>query len=278
MMAKLFFILFFIAVPRFIFSQISNQYLYHDTRENPAYGSAKKLLGSTYIINCFVSADRKGWNMADKNYVLRLQNEGLGWIQWHANKWGISGLSFDTYNIGFDTDIKLNEIERTEDFTKMKTQWVTTVLHAAGYNNIPAFYDSVKAATKADNIVVMVFAKRESRSHAQASGTNNVNNERFLEGSVVFSQAYNGYPVTAGVILHEMLHLFGAKDIYEDKQVYRDPEALEKMKSVFPNSIMLETYTDIAHKQMEQFTAWCIGWTNSYYGWYDLFMHNTVIK
>jgi hypothetical protein len=76
--------------------------------------------------------------------------------------------------------------------------------------------------------------------------------------------------VTAGTITHEMLHLFGAKDIYEDKQISRDAANLQKMKSVFPNSIMLDSHADLAGKQMEQFTAWCIGWTNSYYGWYHL--------
>jgi len=202
----------------------------------------------------------------------------LGWIQWHARKWNISGLSFNTFNMGYEGDIKLDEIQKTSDISKMKTPWVTTVLQAAGYTNIPAFYDSVKAATKADNIIIVVFAKRESRSHAQPAYNNNTTNERFLEGCVVFSQDTNGYAVTAGTITHEMLHLFGAKDIYEDKQMSRDAEALQRMKSVFPNSIMLESHADLTGKQMEQFTAWCIGWTNSYYGWYDLFMHNNLIK
>jgi hypothetical protein len=163
---KSLFLFFLIVVPSLIFSQTGNPYFYHDTRKNPAYGSAKKLTGSTYIINCFISADRRGWSEGDKNYVLRLQEEGLGWIQWHAKKWNIGELSFNTFNMGYEQDIKLDEIQKTSDVIKMKTPRLTTVLHAAGYTNIPAFYDSVKATTKADNIIVVVFAKRESRSHA----------------------------------------------------------------------------------------------------------------
>ncbi|MFX8957486.1 hypothetical protein ABTN31_19350, partial [Acinetobacter baumannii] len=64
-------------------------YNYHDTRINPPYGSAQQLLGKTHIINVFVSDDRKGWSGEDKNKMLYKEQAGLGWINWHAKKWGI---------------------------------------------------------------------------------------------------------------------------------------------------------------------------------------------
>ena len=69
-----------------------------------------------------------------------------------------------------------------------------------------------------------------------------------------------------------MLHLFGARDIYHDKQIDRDAEIEKKMTTVFPNSIMLEgSNKEIGDLRIDQLTAWCIGWSHSYWGWYEYF-------
>lgn len=244
-------------------------YFYHDTsRINKSYGSAKQLKGKTLIINCFVSAKRS-WKKVEKNEVLAMQQEGLLWLQQQANKWNISGLSFNVSNIGYDADIHLAKIENNEDIKKLTVTWVPLVLNSAGYINIPDFYDSVKKVSDADNVVVLIFAKHAGRSYAQPSFTNARSYERFLEGAVIYDEYYSGLRVTPATITHEMLHLFGAHDIYKSRTNNEDAE--QKMRSVFSRSIMLDTHQDIQPLFIEQFTAWCIGWTKSYWGWYAFF-------
>ncbi|MBN8837900.1 MAG: hypothetical protein J0I09_11610 [Sphingobacteriia bacterium] len=249
--------------------QLNPDYIYHDNRVNPAFGSAQTLQGKTHIINVFVSDDRKGWSAEDKADMHFKEKEGLGWINWHAKKWGIEGITFSIADLS-DKDIKVDKIESTNNLRpKNPLKWVPLVLNLSGVTNIPHFYDSVKEATKADNIVVMIFAKKSSRSYAQPAHSNQKENERFLEGAVVFKNSYYDKETGAATIIHEMLHLFGARDIYPESSMNAELES--KMQSVFPNSIMLGTFRDIGSLQIEQLTAWCIGWTNSYYGWYDAF-------
>jgi hypothetical protein len=264
-------ILFFIASVNICVAQNPQYYVHDANRINPMYGSAKELKGKTYVINCFVSDDKRGWKTEDKKLMIALEAEGLGWIQWYKKDWGITDISFDIFNMGMEQDIKVENIERTEDITKLKSVTVPIVMRAAGYNDLSAFYDSVKNATQADNILLMIFAKKASRSYALPSNSNYESNERFLEGAVVFRETYYEKPTSASTIIHEMLHLFGARDIYHDKQMDRDADIEKKMTTVFPNSIMLETYREIGELRMDQLTAWCIGWSNSYWGWYDYF-------
>ena len=257
----------------FLFAQApetTSPYLYYDTTTiNGAYGSAKQLKGSTLIVNCFVSARRYKWKATEKKEILAKQAEGLEWLKNQALNRNITDLSFSISNIGFENDIQISKIESDIEPRRLKVNWVPLVLNAAGFNDLPSFYDSIKKESKADNIVVLIFAKDRGRSYAQSSGSNSKNNIRFLEGAVIYDQSFNGDEMTSATILHEMLHLFGARDIYTSKT--KDADAEEKMRSVFHRSIMLATHRDIKPLIIEQLTAWCIGWTKNYYGWYKFF-------
>ncbi len=265
-------ILFFSASIHICMAQNPQYYVHDANLINPMYGSAKELKGKTYIINCFVSDDKRGWKIDEKKMKIAEEAEGLGWIQWYKKDWGINDISFDIFNLGLEKDIKIEKIERTENLNKPKSLTVPIVMNAAGYNDLSAFYDSVKNATQADNILLIIFAKKASRSYALPSNSNNKSNERFLEGAIVFRETYYEKPSSASTVIHEMLHLFGARDIYHDKQIDRDAEIEKKMTTVFPNSIMLEgSNKEIGDLRIDQLTAWCIGWSHSYWGWYEYF-------
>lgn len=253
-------------------SQENNSiYNYHDTtRFNPAYGSAKTMKGKTHIINCFVSAGRKNWKQSKKDLMIRKEEEGIYWLRKQATRWGGQNLDFSISHLGYENDIKLEKIEKDHEPQKLKVRWVPLVLNTVGITNLYGYYDSIKNTNNADNVVVLIFAKSEGRSYAQRTYTNRKTDESYLEGAVVYSEDFAGNETSSASIIHEMLHLFGACDIYQSSK--ENEEALQKMRSVFPQSIMLETHREIGPLIVEQFTAWCIGWTHSYWGWYDFFL------
>jgi hypothetical protein len=41
---------------------------------------------------------------------------------------------------------------------------------------------------------------------------------------------------------------------------------------------MLEANKEISELKVDQLTAWCIGWTHSYWGWYDFFTNPSKVK
>jgi hypothetical protein len=232
-------------------------------------GSAKALQGKVHVINVFISDDKLGWNAQDKETVLNEQDYAFRWAQRQAATFLTnSDLTFTTTNIGLDKDVKVDNIyaDKNPKFQYPVAIWA---LYWAGYRQFDNFYDSVKLANAADNILVMVFAKKVGRSFAQQAFDDNKKNPFFLEGAIVYSDTYWGSGLAIGTIAHEMLHLFGAWDIYFSGS--QTAEVEKNARAIFPNSIMLDSNKKITGLVIDKMTAWCVGLTNVYLGWYDFF-------
>lgn len=250
--------------------QACGQYTYDNNRPNLFYGSAKSMHGKTKVINCFISVGKHDWKKEDKQGILAVQDHGYQWIIRQGSKyWGVNDVSFTTSTIGLDNDIKVAKIERAEEPSKLNVLWVQLVLNAIGYSRPMDFYDSVKKAEAVDNVVVLVFAKRGGRSYAQPAYSDDTNNARFVEGAVLYSETTAGSTLNEATIVHEMLHLFGAWDLYNSSAQRQEVE--DKARRVFPNSIMLDTHRDINPLFIDQINGWCIGWTKSYNSTYEFF-------
>jgi hypothetical protein len=238
----------------------------------PAVGSATKLKGTTLIVNFFISDKKNDWKLAEKQYILQLQQEGIEWLKKEAKYFGFD-IAFATSNIGMDSDIKLGEIKGGDNVKRRTLSWIPTTLLAAGFASTNNFYDSINYLNKYDNVVVQIFANKDGRSFARPAYTNYQKHESFLEGCVVYKE-WNGKETTAATIIHELLHCFGAKDIYKIET--EDGVLFDKIKHIFNKSIMLNTHRDIKPLLIDQLNAWCIGWSKNYYSWYSYFTTKNI--
>ncbi len=240
-------------------------------RTNIPYGSAKSLQGKVRVVNCFVSTESRSWKAKEKNKVIKMEEKGFEWIISSAEQLKIKAdLSFSVSNIGMDEDIRLTKIESSQEPKTLNVNWVPLVLNKAGYSNLSEFYDSIRIFDQVDNICILIFAKSAGRSYAQPSNSNNKRSIRFLEGAVIYSDGMIGFKeINSALIMHEMLHLFGARDIYISKGF--DPDFEKIVKSTLWNSIMVDDLKHIDFLELDQLTTWCIGWSHTYWSWYDLF-------
>lgn len=246
----------------------------NDSTQNNPYGSAKELKGRTLIVNCFVSEANKKWDPEEKQEILDREKYGISWLHAQAVKWKMDdGLDFQRINIGLDKDIKLNKIENYKELSgSFKIDWTPLAIHAAGYPSLIDFYDSVKNATQVDNVVVIVFACSKGRSYARPAYSNSKKNERFLEGAVVYRTDRYNNGIVNGTIMHEMLHLFGAWDMYrEEATAMRSPEMDAKIRGIFANSVMISSKYDMDDVVIDQMTAWRIGWAKRYWSYFEMF-------
>jgi len=263
-------ICFFSCLTTIVFGQDSDENL-----PNSPYGSATDLKGKTVVINCFVSKVGNEWTTEEKEKVLSKQNDGLGWLQKQASRWKVDPLSFEVVNLGLEKDISVDHIDYAFDMKKIKklqTHWATFSLHAAGIRNIYQYYDTLKTNHKADNVVVIVFANENGRSYAQPTIEKLVkmNKDFILEGAVVYKTGYNNLALYSGTIVHEMLHLFGAWDMYLSET--RSSDIDRRINGAFQHSIMLHDHDyNIYQFNIDQMTGWCIGWTKTYWPWYEMF-------
>ena len=77
------------------------------------------------------------------------------------------------------------------------------------------------------------------------------------------------YETKSADIAHEMLHLFGAWDLYELNN--NDQARAIKTSEMFPNSIMRTTSNDIWELQIDEITAWLVGLKDQGKDWYRWF-------
>ena len=231
-------------------------------------GSAYTLDGKIYTVSCFVSGPDDQWKPEVKLKMLNKLNEGNKWLSEQAARFKVS-LSFDGENFGLIHDIKLLQIERGTASGKERVDLVSVVLGKIGYKSALDLYDELIASSKCNNLQVLIFIKGEGTGYSMAYSNEMNKDMYFVEGSVLYEKYWNNQEIAPSSIAHEILHLYGAWDLYKTFQQTQDNE--DKARKLFPDSIMLRTSYDINDLNVDEVTAWLIGWNNAPKAWYEKF-------
>ena len=258
--------LFVLVVCLFIVFSLKSQVQIIDSLPNHFYGSAGKLKGKTLVINAFVYSENV-WKQIDKTKKLQNEADVFAWIKKQAYLLDVRGITFDTISLNCSHDIVIDKIFKYNKYNKPEATLNTIVLNAVGITNIRKYYDSLKAVSHADNIILLVFYNASGRSYAQPSAYEKWD-ERFLETAVIYNLDDRNYDAKSGVIAHQILHLFGARDMNK----YKKQNVVKHVNlKAFENSVMYNCNQSLDFLKMDQLTMWCIGWTNTWFKWYDMF-------
>lgn len=92
----------------------------------------------------------------------------------------------------------------------------------------------------------------------------------FMEGTIVYNRYANGAPIPVpAVIAHEILHLYGAWDLYATYAQTKDRQY--KANELYPRDIMLRVDHNINSLSIGSLTAWLIGWNKKQEDIYEWF-------
>ena len=233
-------------------------------RKNPA-GSAGVLEGQPVIISIFINDKDSRWTNKAKREANRKLAAASKYISGQAKKYGKKAeIVTDIYKnnricYSYTTKMKLNDSAKKQDRL---------------YENVEKFIDSRIDLTKirqqygTDSIGFLFHINKSGVSstlvHYIEEGE-----ENFYECSTVFSQC-GGKAEGASTYAHEMLHLFGARDLYERSL----PDGItasfvRHIEKKFPNDIMFSTYTKRGKQlkysiknEISRVTAYFLGWKN----------------
>lgn len=224
-------------------------------------GSARVLEGSVYVITFFVS--ETDWPAGYKMDLFKQMRDAESWLERMAMKYGktvrfvngVHGL-FEP----FETDI-VPDYESGNASGEIATKYLSQIgCPLDGYK------EWVKKNSGCDQSLVFVIANKEGRGYANpiASGGSDKN----PEGAILF-HSYND-PLYAGCIIHEILHLFGAVDLYQVT-----PEMAEidsKIDKMYPKEVMHRSRFPLKELQMSPLTAWLVGLTDKQEDWFKEFL------
>jgi len=238
-------------------------------------GSAHSLKGKVCVLSVFVSEPLNQFEWDEKLEIVKRQKKAQDWIINEAIRYQIN-VEFENRWVGLRKDITTYKIPQKGERAQRR-EWIAEVMKKVGYVNVTTFYSSLKRLTGASNIAIIFYAKQSGRSFAISCSQCKVSDNRFLETAVVYQKWESGRhdKYLDQTIAHELLHLFGAWDLYEGESSLTREKA-ELAKQMFPDDIMHTQMDDIERVKITSLTAWLIGWPESYNTSYNNFKPNYV--
>ena len=237
-------------------------------------GTAKKLEGKTYVLLIFVSYPGTEWNQVNINSVVGQVYAATSWLTKTAAKYGTKA-EFEIYSLG---NYENDGMRITMAAPALSTTLVDDAMVAAGYPRNYDFEKYVRENTDCNNCLVLVCSNEVGRCFAvthtkELSDWNRtyIGSDYKLEGCIIYlTSIYDGSLVWSSTIAHEMLHCFGAWDLYD---VY-GTNSYEKntlLEQYFSNSIMRTIAYNIDTLVLDDMSAYLVGLRSEREDWYEYF-------
>jgi hypothetical protein len=224
------------------------------TYPNRNGGSAYKLEGNIAVVSVFLTDDT--YRFGNEKDVMTKVNNAENWLKSKALEYGKT-VNFSNFTYGKDVLVQFPTPEG----------WSNRGTHFAPFFALQKFDDSPMgiinfAKSKGcEQVVVLFITNGEGRSYAMDNYTSNSN---VLDYDLIFAK---NNVANEAQIAHEMLHLFGAVDLYP---LQSQTSEKQSMLSNYRMDIMANVSNNLSVTQFSSFTAWSVGLTSDKYSNYDV--------
>lgn len=234
--------------------------------KRPGYdaGGCYRLEGNPYVIAVFLDDDVSAWTEEKVlTYLDQLVKPGLAFIEESAAKWGKElkfGLGYYATYGHPDRPVKYNGVVETLMEGKTSKDILDQVARAIGFESREHMNERLQDYSGQDQIVYMILLNKGGRSYTcpyNYSEFSTTQRNRALEHTVIFTGFTDDSGDTASdCIAHEALHIFGAMDYYM-------PDSRQALaRQFYPKDIMLCGMPDLEYFELNEATAYCVGWTD----------------
>ena len=216
-------------------------------------GSAAQLKGTVRLAVVFVSDDASQWSRKEQRIQKRRLKQGERWIQRQARSYNVYQPQFKHRTYGRWNNITIHHLPPGTRSGNENVEMVHIVSEKLGFESPQTW----KNRFREDQFAVVIFLKRDGASYAipQEIGLSPRYN---VEGTVLYDNFEPDVPNCATCMAHELLHVFGAWDMYATFQITQDQMLLAQQR--YPNSIMLRTSYNPYEITMDPVTCWRVGW------------------
>ncbi len=223
-------------------------------RSSYGLGSAKYLEGRNVLYSLFVDTPETSWEQEDKELALKKLQIATEYIEEAAEEYGVDAELICDWSEDIDlcgqTSIGFS-VRDGEDFEEPLDEAI------AYWVEHDVDYDALKQAHQAKGAALLVFINNPSVSYAIVfDGTDNPK-----ESVIMFSKE------APAVYAHEIMHLFGAHDLYEEAEY--TAEVSFYVREIYPLEIMYRVtdlqgnaYDDKIVNMLSPITAYHLGWVD----------------
>lgn len=253
---------------------LSENYDIDAIRDYIGRGSVGSLNGKICVIEYFTNTPDDPWTQKERDIATDRVFEAEAWLKDNASKFGKT-VEFTT--IFFEKNFSTNSIPDCTENDDKNDNFLHKALRNLNWTDHEDFVDYYKTQYDCNGVIFLVLAKKAGRSWAAAYSRREEDLGRtqdFVEGAIIYSakrfEDGTTSSLCAATIAHEILHLCGAWDFYEEEGI-QDKEHADKAEELFPNSIMLHENKDIYSLQIDEVTAWLVGLRGKkdWYTWFQ---------
>ena len=232
-----------------------------------AQGSALELRGDAILIGVFVDTPKDPWKEKDLAHVSRNMDIACAWLEEQAKEHDV------------DLDIHYGEPNTTYHIRSDALSKDSTDTEAVFAFNKEVAHFLYNLDTKAirekygtDNVGFLLFLHEDYGAYTWPYVPTGAGLDRYYYNEFCCLFLYDGIGVRSyenpATYAHEILHLYGASDLYEtnDKEGITQ-DLMQYVQTEYPHEIMYYTYEDDdtsnydeITKMMSPFTLYFIGW------------------
>lgn len=205
------------------------------------------------IFPVFVNTLTETWEEEEIDYYYGELEKAEDWLIAEAGSYN-QFLEFD--NEYFDLDLKA-EID-LDDVPRRKNprQTIQKVMVELGYNDFEDFLNTYSFDFEKEKMKIVLFVKSNRRSHAY-----NYWSVKDVDLAIIYCRQTIGMLSNYQTIAHEILHQFGAWDLYYELGKTQTKKSAAIARETYPSSIMISTRRGQNPKTVDAVTAWRVGWS-----------------
>ena len=224
--------------------------------ELDGYGSGKRLTGSCTAVLVFVDDPQAKWSDEAKSKMTALCQKATRYLVNQAKQYDVAL----ELNCGGEYTLSCT-MEETIPTEITDFEWTVRVQKQADY-------DAFCKEKKLQNVVFLLLVPKEGRSYSLPY-SDGISTDYYKESVVIYAGDSSDTSLPA-TIAHEMLHPFGADDLYFPYDT--DTARAELAKEYFPDDIMLRVDPLLSTLTIGAYTAYKVGWTDSLDPKYEVFL------
>ena len=222
--------------------------------QNRNGGSAYKLEGNVAVVTVFLTDPNMGHGN-EINVISKLNNAEF-WLKTKAAQYG-KEVNFFNFNYGLNG---LASFPTPQGWSRNGNTFSSyTALQK--FQDTPSGIIDFAKSKGCDQAIVLFVSNGSGRSYAQDNYTSST---EVLDYDLIFAP---NNVANEAIIAHEMLHLFGAVDLY---QLDGQSQSKAAMLPQFKRDIMANVSNNLSVTEFSPFTAWTVGLTTEKYSNYDV--------
>lgn len=227
-------------------------------------GTCYRLEGNPYILTIFLDDDVSSWNEEKVHiYLNDLVNPGLEFIEENAAKWGRElefGIGYYATYGHPDRPVKYSGTVEAHNDGNYSRDILEQAALSLGFDSKEHMHERIQDYSGQDQVGYIIMLNKGGRSYSMSyeyAKNTTENRANAMEYCVIYTGFTDDSGDTASdTIAHETLHLFGARDYYI-------PESrIALARELYPKDIMLCDMPDLAYFELNEVTAYSVGWTD----------------